>query len=158
MEEKKGSKKRKYKKLLSILIILLVVLILISVYYFFLREEDCEDTDCFSDSLLNCKRARFIQNDITSQWEYRILGEKDKMCEINVKLLSIKKGNIDLSSAEGKDMLCLIQKNLVLRPEKQIENCHGILKEELQKIVINRMHAYIYENLGEIATSSLEVF
>jgi hypothetical protein len=37
-------------------------------------------------------------------------------------------------------------------PEADISVCHGILKEELQAIIIEKLHLYVVENIGEISS------
>ena len=41
-------------------------------------------------------------------------------------------------------------KGLIVYPEKDLGVCHGRLKEELQGIIIKRLHTYIVDNIGEI--------
>ena len=43
----------------------------------------------------------------------------------------------------------LYPKGIPIYPEKDLSKCHGRLKEELQAIIINKLHTYIIENIGE---------
>jgi hypothetical protein len=47
-------------------------------------------------------------------------------------------------------MECGFPKGVVVYPEQDIAQCHGLLKEEMQGIIIKKLHTYIVDNLGEI--------
>jgi len=47
-------------------------------------------------------------------------------------------------------MLCEIPLRVVVAPESNLKNCHGLLKEEMQSLIIEKMHAYVTANLEEI--------
>jgi hypothetical protein len=57
---------------------------------------------------------------------------------------------LDRTELEGQSMNCLVPLGSSAAPEADISNCHGILKEELQEMIINKLHAYVVDNLGEI--------
>jgi hypothetical protein len=42
-------------------------------------------------------------------------------------------------------------------PEKNIENCHGELKEQIQGIIINRLYSQILQNIGKIGEETNKV-
>src|SRR3989338_2722717 len=71
-------------------------------------------------------------------------------CKIEVKLLQIKKGDLSFSKLEGSSMNCYVQAGSTVAPESDLSNCHGDLKEGLQETIINKLHKYIVNNLGEI--------
>ena len=62
-----------------------------------------------------------------------------------------------MEKLSGFNMVCTFPEGISTYPERDIERCHGRLKEELQKIVINRLHKYLIENLGEIE-ENLDIF
>ena len=47
-------------------------------------------------------------------------------------------------------MSCFYDFGIAEYPEKDLSKCHGRLKEELQRIVIEKLHSHILENLGKI--------
>ena len=63
--------------------------------------------------------------------------------------MRLKKGDLDLEVLDGESMVCDVLgfKNY---PEEDISRCSGKLKEEMQEIVIQRMHDYLLENLGDL--------
>jgi len=48
-------------------------------------------------------------------------------------------------------MLCIIPKEEISFPEKDISRCTGLLKEEMQDLIIQRMHNYLLKNVGQIS-------
>ena len=150
-------KKRReaYNLKIEILKFAVIVLILIAscfaVYYFGFRIRSCDSQKCFSDSLGLCNKAKWINDNDEATWLYTINGIKDKKCEVNVKLLQAKKGKTDMEDVEGKEMNCYIPAGVLISPEQQnLQECHGLLKEDLQDLIIKRTHLYLLKNLGEI--------
>ena len=47
-------------------------------------------------------------------------------------------------------MDCSVPFGLVIKPESEMKNCHGELKEGLQEIIIENLHTYIVGNLDKI--------
>ena len=140
---------RKWEKIVIFLVIA-VVLIIFAVKLTFFSAQQCFDTECFQKAMANCNQVEYINDDDEATWEYVILGENDKMCDIKVTLLQIKKGELNAEKLAGFDMVCSYQSGAVLYPEKDLEQCHGRLKEELQTIVIKKLHQRILENIDEI--------
>ena len=42
-------------------------------------------------------------------------------------------------------------------PESNTKNCHGLLKEAIQEVVINRMYSEIVQNLGKISEETTKI-
>lgn len=160
-KKKKGRKKEKpYNFKIEIIKLVIIVFIIIfssiAIYYFFFRVPICSDEKCFSHELIKCNKVRWVNDDKDATWLYSIEGktkdsEKESyVCAVSVKLLQAKKGKQDLGKAEGKEMICFLPLGVLTAPEQNLESCTGELKEELQDLVIKRMHAYILENLEDI--------
>ncbi len=132
------------------LIILIIALVIFSIYFLFFYAKPCDDNECFVDAMSSCKRVSLVREDSQSSWLYTIRGSKNNLCKVEVKLLKIKQGTIDSEDLQGKEMICLVPKANTQFPEKDISKCTGVLKEELQNIIIKRMHDYLLENVGEI--------
>lgn len=142
---------RKLKTRVGIsLVVLIIALVIFSVYFLFFYAKPCKNNDCFANAMTNCKRVSLVREDSQSSWLYTISGSKNDLCKVEVTLLKIKQGTIDSENLQGKKMLCSVPKASSQFPEKDISKCTGILKEELQNIIIERMHNYLLENVGEI--------
>jgi len=139
--------KKKVIKIILLSAILIIIALLIYLNFFYYAK--CEDKSCFDSYLKECKRASFTkQGNITLK--YLILGEKDDNCKVHMRLLSINLAEVDEIRLIGKSMFCEIPKGIVIEPESQIDNCHGLLKEELQNMIISNLHRQIVQNLREI--------
>jgi hypothetical protein len=79
------------------------------------------------------------------------LGESNKACEIYVNILKVKQGSLEKKRIEGENMVCYLPLGKDVAPEADISNCHGLLKEELQDMMIEKLHLYVIENIGEIS-------
>jgi hypothetical protein len=131
------------------LIILVLAFVIFLTYFIFFQAKTCQDSQCFRDSLKKCDKARWIREDSQASWLYTIKGGRD-ICEVDVELLLIKGGAIENEELQGQKMTCMIQKGSEENPEDDMTKCSGPLREGIQEIVIQRMHNYILENLGEI--------
>lgn len=139
------------KKVGAALLILFAALIIFVIYFLLYYEKPCNDSQCFVDSMANCKRIYWIREDSQASWLYTIKGDTEgNACKVNIKLLKIKQGTLDLENLLGNEMTCTVQKGQTYFPESDISRCTGKLKEEIQEIMIQRMHSYLLENFGEI--------
>lgn len=133
------------------LIILITGLIAFSGYFLFFYATPVANSQEFANAMTSCKSASWMRNDSQANWLYTITGREGKeACKIEVELLKIQEGTIDLEGLEGKKMICISQKGETQFPEKDIFSCTGELKEELQNIIIQRMHNYLLQNVGQI--------
>ena len=144
-----GSKKSK-KKIYLALIILVVGVIGINLYFFSYIPKSCENIECYGKALVDCRKVWVINEDENYVWRYEILNEGNNNCNVEVILLKMKDGTINVEDLEGKSMVCRVEKVGDILPEKDMLRCSGILKEELQEIIIDRLHNYLLENIGEI--------
>ena len=133
------------------LIILITALVLFTGYFLIFYARPCTDTSCFASAIETCRRVSWIREDAQASWLYVIKGNAEvDACKVQVKLLKMKQGTIDSEKLQGKQMTCILQKGETRFPEKDISRCSGVLKEELQDLIIQRMHNYLLENVGEI--------
>ena len=145
------------KKCVKVVLLLILFLVLVGglwwfgLYYY----KTCENQECFNSALQKCSRVRFVSQS-NMLFEYKILSrwwkfwKRDK-CEVSVKLIRGDLSNQDSLVLEGKSMRCSIPFGMIIAPESDINNCHGLLKEGLQDLIINKMHSYIVENINEIS-------
>jgi hypothetical protein len=143
--------------LLAVALGLVVIGLLISLYFIYFFMTTCDSQNCFNNALGACKRSTYLSNDGQTAIEYDILGKESGKCKIEVKLLQMKTGSIELAVLEGKDMTCLTPIGVLVDPEKNLKYCHGTLKEEIQNIIIQRMHAQIVQNIGKIENETTNV-
>jgi len=130
-----------------VLILLLVVLLLFLVFY----NKQCKDESCFNSYLEKCGKADYAKDTKDSVWKYQVLGKQVGKCAVNVRMLMAKEGNVEIKNLEGKEMVCYTEIGSIKDPKTDLENCHGILKEEMQELIIQKMHNYILENIGKIS-------
>jgi len=142
-----------------VFIIAVIVILAAALYLLYFYKINCSSKECFNDKLAECSRAVFIDESIDTAWQYDINGKSFMCllsqnycaeCIINVKLLLIKAGSIDSAKLEGLGMVCSLPFGLVRNPQEDLSNCHGDLKEQIQDLMINRLHAYILSHVGEI--------
>ena len=146
-----------WKKIEIILIILILVTVIFLVYGFITRSKPCKDEMCFFDSLDECKKVYFVKEDPEYSWFYIVSKEaSEDSCEVKVSLLNVKQESIDSRILQGEEMICIVPKTIIDFPEKDISRCTGLLKEELQDLIIQRMYDYLLTNSQEINASFFE--
>lgn len=140
-----------------IIVSTIIIILVIAIYFTFFFSYTCEDIACFRAHQEKCKRTTYINDATDATWFYKILGEENKACEIRVEVLRIKTGDPDRKVLEEKSMNCYLPLGDTSLPEGDIENCHGLLKEELQKSMIDKLNLYIIENIGDISEELKEL-
>lgn len=132
------------------LIIGIIILLLVAVYFTFFFYYSCNDSTCFKSHQKECVKTKFINDGKETMSQYIIGGKSGDNCEINVKVLVIKIGTADKQALEGKSMTCLLPLGSTESPESDLSRCTGALNEEMQNLIIQKLHAYIVENVGQI--------
>lgn len=150
-------KKKSKAILISSIFVLVLIILLILAYFLFFYSRTCSDKECFDSALERCQRAHFIKTTTESKMQYSIEGKRANNCLVKVNLIKINQGNQELSKLEGKSMICSILYGSKQDPISNIEDCHGLLKEEIQEIIIKRMHSQIIENLEQIQEETTKV-
>ena len=138
------------KKKAIIFLILAVVFLILAIKFNFFQVKECKDFECFKAEMERCNKARYLNDGKDATWSYEIVGEKDERCYVDVKLLQAKTGELGVEKLAGLGMKCGFNIGEVDYPEKNLDKCHGVLKEELQALVIKKMHTHIVDNLEEI--------
>jgi len=140
-----------YYRLIISLVILTVLLIAILAYYLLFYMRPCNTNDCFINSFDKCKKVSFIKEDSQAVWQYKILGADGKSkCKVGVELQRLNQGTVENERLEGEIMTCSVGAESALEVEGDLGKCTGALKEEMQEIIIQRMHNYLLRNCGEI--------
>ena len=141
------------KKIIVIrnIIILVIIVLFVAVLALIFRSENCVNYECFQRNMVKCERATYINEEPVAAWHYEVKGEKDGECQTEVTLLLAKQGELGLDELEGLSMTCSYPLGVSAYPDKDLSVCHGRLKEDLQGIIIEKLHKYVLENLGEIS-------
>ena len=138
-------------------ILILLVVIIWAIYKMFFSYPTCNNWDCFNSYLENCNRVKFIGESNELVFEYTINGNLNDICKVNVKLLQGELNNQDSIKLENQEMICNLPKGAIIVPESDIGNCHGLLKEGLQDLIIEKLYTYLVQNLGRINLEVLDV-
>jgi hypothetical protein len=154
IENKKANKKNRF--------IFLKIFVLLSFFLFisyvgwllFFSFEDCNGLECFNENLKSCDRAKFIGGD-DMIFRYSILGRSGNVCNVHTELLQGELNNQDSLKLEGQSMICSLPFGMIGVPENNIGECHGVLKENLQDIVIKKMYSYIIQNIDRLGLESI---
>jgi dTDP-4-amino-4,6-dideoxygalactose transaminase len=141
-----------YQKLFFSIVILAFILVVSLVYYFFFHEAACKTEECFKQAFEKCKKASVIKEDDQASWLYQIQKKSSETsrCKVKVTLMVLKQGTIENQKLEGKSMSCNVLKENAFYSEGDLNVCSGELKEGIQDIIIQRMHKYILQNVGQI--------
>ena len=137
----------------TILIVLVVIVLIAAIYFTFFFYYSCADYSCFKAHQEKCSKTKYTRDTADTTWFYSIEGKSNDKCKISVEIVSLKKGTLDKQVVEGKTMDCYLNIGDLAFPESDLSKCHGLLKEELQGIIINKLHNYIVESLGEIGNA-----
>jgi hypothetical protein len=140
------------------LIIGIIILLIAAIYFTFFFYYSCNDLSCFQSHQKECVKTKFINDEEDATWKYIIQGKEGNKCEINAEVLVIKKGSPDKQKLEGKSMVCYLPLGSIASPESDLANCHGELKEDIQNLIIQKLHAYIIENVEKIDEELEQIF
>ena len=109
------------------------------------------DFDAFISAMKKCETGeKYISEEDAATWRYTISRVEGTNCVVEVTLLQPKQGSIDMEKLAGDSMECTFQRGVATYPERNLDACHGLLKEELQTIVIDKLQTYVIENLRNI--------
>ena len=133
-----------------ILIVIVWIIIAIAIYLTFFYHPLCKDSDCWREKLEKCSRARYINDIPDITWKYTIKEARADKCIVIVEVLKIKQGLTKTKVMEGKTMDCSLPKGVFMIPETDPTICSGALKEEMQALIIEKLHQYILDNVGKI--------
>lgn len=157
----KKERKTDFKKYIKAAMIIIVLAgMAVSAYFIYYYSVTCElnDESCFSSAEISCRKASFIRESDEFVTSYNIFGESNDKCRIDIKILQVKKGASELEALENLGMSCYIPLNTqVKNPESDMNNCNGRLKEQVQDIIIQRMHSQLIENIGQVSRETTKV-
>ncbi len=152
----KGEETGRYFKWKWFVILVVLVILVWGIWMLFFSYAHCETWECFNAHLKDCDRVRFI-GEVDMIFKYTIEGDSNGECEVVVQLLQGELNNRDLIKLEMQKMTCMLPRGVVMVPESDIGNCHGMLKEGLQDLVIEKLHTYLVQNLGKLNLEVLDV-
>ena len=136
----------------SVIIVLVLTIAVVSAFafYFTFKPHTCERYSCFQKYMASCSRASYLNEETEASWKYDIIQQVKGACEIRVTLLQAKEGDLQLGNFKGHTMMCTYPTGVVAYPDKDMSKCHGLLKEDIQGLIIEKLHAYLVENLLSI--------
>ena len=134
-----------------IILVSIVIVLFLAIYFTWFFYPKCDSMACYVSHQEACKKAKFTNEGAEKVWYYEIKGKESKKCEVEVELLEIRKGDLALKALEGKKMVCLLVYGSQRNPELDLLKCHGELREEIQNQIIQKLHSYIIDNVGEIS-------
>jgi len=143
-------KKKRISNKSIVILISILVLLGVGIYIGFYEAPRCESFECYRDKMEVCDSVKYVNEEPEASWGYEIKGVKNGECLIEVTLLQAKEGDLGITELEKGEMDCYYSVGDVAYPEKDLSKCHGILKEDLQGIVIEKLHKYLVENLGKV--------
>lgn len=139
------------------IIYIIIIVLAIAGYITFFYQPVCDTATCWESKLSECSRAQYIHNPIDVTWEYKIKGETDGKCEVEVTAVQIKRALKKTEVLEGKSMTCFLPLGSTTAPEGNPNLCTGRLKEEMQNLIIIKLHEYVIQNVGQIAEELTEI-
>jgi hypothetical protein len=142
--------KLKKSDYIALAVIGVIIIGIAAIYFTFYYAYKCDTLGCYVSHQEDCSRTTFIKDSEDTTWKYFITGKQDGKCKILVEVLVVKAGSADKQRLEGTTMECLLPIGNTASPEGDISKCHGVLKEEMQNLIIQKLHTYVVENLGEI--------
>ncbi len=134
----------------SVVILIFLSYLCISM---FIGVKKCPTEYCFKESMKECKKVFFSNLEEETLWTYSIKGSQGETCMVIVKVEEVQKETSTTKPLEGKEMDCYIPKGVIAMPEEKIEYCHGLLKEAIQDQIIESMHLYIVQKIGQIQSA-----
>jgi hypothetical protein len=137
------------EKVVVFVVFVFVALFAVALHYS-LSPVECLGYECFKSHMIDCSRATYINDDPEASWVYKILGKTVDGCAIDVKLLQAKQGGLNLRDLEQQSMTCIYPLGVAAYPDKDMSLCSGKLKESLQNIIIEKLHKYIINNIGDL--------
>ncbi len=150
-QEELKMKKLSRPKLAFSFAIFLILLALIYIYFtMFFFSAKCYTETCFLNNLKNCKETSFEYVQEGTEWDYSIKGTQGLTCKVAVKVAEVMVPVSPTKILEGREMECYIPRDIIIMPEDKIEYCHGSLKEAIQDQIIEKMHLYIVQKIGQI--------
>ena len=106
--EKEGAYRR-HVEILKFLVVAAVFFgILLIAYLLVINTEKCLDQECFYSHLAYCDSASWDSDSPEATWGYVIKGETEGQCEVEAKLLLLKKGKVELEALQGESMKYLL--------------------------------------------------
>lgn len=143
-----------YRKRIVLMVVIAIIVIAAGIYLVMNSGKvNCNGYECFQENMRRCTKATYVNEGQKATWGYEVLGTQSGECLINVKMLQAKEDSFSLKSLSGLEMECSYPKGVGVYPEKDLTKCHGRLKEELQTIIIEKLHTHIIDNLGKIDKS-----
>lgn len=133
------------------LVVVMLIVLITAIYFTFFYYKKCGDLNCYISYQSDCRKASAVNDESDIVMKYMIKGNEDGKCKVKVEVIEVKEGSLSNTALEGQSMFCYLDEGDTSLPESDLARCHGLLKEQIQEIMIQQAHAQIVKNLGEIS-------
>ena len=157
---------RRYSILLRVAVIggVLLFIFLVGYYGGVFRYDCAEDKGCFNERLKRCSPAMLVSVENNNVYSYEVGKSIGGKCEITIGLERVEVGASPQVKRllEGREMECSVPKDLldtadVENFEAIFDYCHGLLKEGLYELIIQRMYSKVVSELSDVAEEAKRV-
>lgn len=147
---------KKRNLIYNYIIFSLLVLFVLGYIIYLIIPKSCNDQSCFEEALLDCKKVKYIKNENTNQYYYKIVKDNKNSCLMDIGILKLADStSLELKSFfEGKNMRCEFPKDKLTIEFLQLGNtldyCSGPLKEAMFELIIQRMYDLSTKQIGDV--------
>ena len=139
---------RRYKLIIFVIVgIVLVLFLMLLVFANTIYFKECKSSFCFNYFMEGCHRTTYVYDYGNFSLEYKVLGREGESCLVEVLFL---KGDENSQHLKGESMICDNPLGTARVIGYPYNNCHGLLKEGLNDLMISGLQKYIVQNIGEI--------
>ncbi len=139
------------------IVVIVVAVAVISLFLiFFTYEKNCYTDECFDNAAKKCNKAEYVKLDNGNTFRYNIERSYSSNCKLIIKIEEINDahGQELKNLFEGKSMQCEIPKDKFniefLKLENSIDYCHGILKEAMYELMLQRIYDLAVKQIGDV--------
>ena len=139
------------------IIVIVIALAIIAIFLiFWTYEKNCYTDECFDNAARKCNKAEYVKIDNGNTFKYDIERSYGDSCRLNIKIEEIDDahGQELKNLFQGKSMTCDIPKDKFnvefLKLENSIDYCHGILKEAMYELILQRIYDLAVKQIGDV--------
>ena len=141
----------------AIIVLVCIIIVVAGGFYLIFAKQKCLSQGCLLNSIWKCSKITYLNVQDNSTFYYSVNGMTKDGCEVYVQAIELKTDVETANALIGKSMTCYVPTDVAgsFLPETRIEYCHGLLKESIQDLIINKMQLFIVQNIGQINQSSI---
>ena len=137
------------------------VLFIVGYYTGFLRQNCKDDVSCFEQRARACRPSDLVFVQDNNVYLYSV-GSSIWDCTLHVTLKRVEEGAPqEFKQLEGKKMTCVVPKKELdafsfAQFDSYLHYCHGLLKEGLYEIILQRVYSNLVGQMGGILQQAEE--